>query len=1084
MSTEPSATPSGNVLQFYQSSTVLNVNGGTVDGGDQATVIGSSLNVLDPSGPQMFSQASNFQISNSIFQSAHTINNNIINNSLENISAPLGYQQRMSNVPSSTQQFIGRDTIISSLESHFLEGTPSVAQRKQKIYLLWGLGGAGKTQTALEFAFRFQDSFSKVFLICAASENLIHASFYDIAKQEGLVEPTWLIGKGLLEDRKEEWLTQHGKILPSCRHGNIIITSRNEALVQLTVGDGMATELKGMDEEDAIKLLSIYAGVKNATAEESATLVDITRTLHGFPLALIQAGAYIQQLGCLSTYLERFQSQRAEILATDRSQSIDDYTLSIYSTWNLSWKMLSDSAQEFLRICSYLHFENIPRRFFQRAVQNVDTISQKHPGELMNQVIATLQKLFLNPRQWNDLAMDSIIIQLKSFSLIQVLHGGILYNIHPLVHQWVLDGIKNHMDTLVTAVLATSFGNLRKNETSKSDTLFVLEIQSHSQWAKPLDINEVFIWEAFRQLWSRSGHFAKELELAKHMLHVSETSNGKEHPETLKCTENLGVVYSRLGQYNNALELEQPLLERSKDVLGEQHSDTLMRIQYLATTYQDIGKYNDALRLQEPLLELSKTLLGGQYPETLRRTQDLAITYGRLGRYDEALDLRKSLLQLFEEIWGKEHPETLSQVQNLAVAYKMLGDHNKALELEKPLVELSEKLLGNKHPTSLNRLQNLGRTYQELGRYNNALELQEPLLSLSEKVLGKRHPYTLIRIDLLGVTYGKLGRYKDALELQETLPTLSEQVLGDQHPDTLNRIQNLAITYHDLDRYKEALDLEEPLAKLSAQLLGPQHPDTLTRNQNLAIAYKGLGQYNQALGIEEPLFQLSQQFLGSQHVDTLARMGNLAVTYKMLGNFSKALQLEEPLLKLSEEVLGKYHPQTLTHTHNLAITFGVFGRHNEALELEKPLLEISKEKLGAQNPVTLARAQHLAVTLKALYRYKEALELEQPLLELSSETLGGNHQLTLLRNQNLAITFRHLGRHKEALELEESLVSVTKQLQGERHPNTLVRMESLAKTYSELGEYHKALELEEPLVTLSSEILGKDHLITLRRRGP
>ncbi|KAF9058936.1 P-loop containing nucleoside triphosphate hydrolase protein [Rhodocollybia butyracea] len=801
---------------------------------------------------QMFKQASNFEIRDSTFQvAAHIINNKIINNSLQSITVPSGYQEGMSNLNSqpSTPVFVGRESLISMLEAHFLEGPSSLAQHKSKIYLLWGLGGAGKTQTAIEFASRFEDRFTAVYLIRAASESLIQASFYDIAKESGLSEATWLSGKRWLEKQKEEWLVIYdnadspglnlGSFLPSCRHGNVIITSRNEALVQLTVGStGMATELKDMDDKDAVKLLSIHAGVQNATIEESSIIMEIAKTLHCFPLALVQAGAYIQQQQCLSTYLERFHSQRAQILAVDMSQSFDDNTLSIYSTWRLSWENLGDSAQEFLRICSQLHFENIPQSLFKRAVQNLGKLSEKHPGQLMNDVIFVLKKVFGNQNEWSDAIMDQIIHQLKSFSLIQVLQDGMLYSMHPLVHQWVFDGLKAQHDVIM-GILAISIGNL-----SNDDMVFVLQIQEHCKWVNPLNMDEIFIWEAFRKLWALSGSYLKELELVQHLLHVSETSNGKEHPETLAIAQNLGVVYRHLGRYKDALGLEEPLLELFEQVLGKQHPSTLKQMHRLAITYWSLGRYDDAHHLQEPLLRLSEKVLGKQHLDTLSRTQNLALTYGKLGRYKDELDLEEPLLKLSEKVLGKDHPATLSRAQNLALSYGKLGRYNSELELEEPLLRKSEKVLGKRHPDTLSRALNLALTYRKFGRYEDALELQGPLLELSEQVLGKEHPATLNQAQSLALTYAKLRRYNHALDLQEPLLKLSEQVLGEQHPDTLRRAQNLAFTYRKLGRYSDALGLQEPLLKLSEKVLGKRHPDTLIQTQSLASTYAKLRRYN------------------------------------------------------------------------------------------------------------------------------------------------------------------------------------------------------------------------------------------------
>ncbi|KAE9398723.1 hypothetical protein BT96DRAFT_750640, partial [Gymnopus androsaceus JB14] len=93
----------------------------------------------------------------------------------------------------------------------------------------------------------------------------------------------------------------------------------------------------------------------------------IAKELCYFALALVQAGAYIEQQQCLHIYLDKLHSQRAELLARDMSQSLDRYRLSVYSTWNLSWNKLDESCRIFLQLCSCLHYEGIPRMLFHKA---------------------------------------------------------------------------------------------------------------------------------------------------------------------------------------------------------------------------------------------------------------------------------------------------------------------------------------------------------------------------------------------------------------------------------------------------------------------------------------------------------------------------------------------------------------------------------------------------------------------------------------------------------------------------------------------------------------------------------------------
>ncbi|KAE9389418.1 hypothetical protein BT96DRAFT_752438, partial [Gymnopus androsaceus JB14] len=168
----------------------------------------------------------------------------------------------------------------------------------------------------------------------------------------------WLI----IMDNADDPQLSLGRFLPSCDHGNIIITSRNPDLMQIAV---KSEEIKDMEPDDATKLLLKHAIKNQVTAADEKLAGIIAKELHYFALALVQAGAYINQHKCLNSYLDLLKSQEAELLSRNISQSLDNYTMSIYSTWNLSWNKLEESSKVLLNICAYLHYERIPYALFQ-----------------------------------------------------------------------------------------------------------------------------------------------------------------------------------------------------------------------------------------------------------------------------------------------------------------------------------------------------------------------------------------------------------------------------------------------------------------------------------------------------------------------------------------------------------------------------------------------------------------------------------------------------------------------------------------------------------------------------------------------
>ncbi|KAJ6483199.1 hypothetical protein C8R45DRAFT_871061 [Mycena sanguinolenta] len=158
--------------------------------------------------------------------------------------------------------------------------------QKQKIYVLYGLGGAGKTQIALKF---IQDSphFRDKFLADATSMETIETGLktISVAKQAGnsLQDALrWLAGK------HEEWLLffdnaddpgiDLSRFFAKCSHGNIIITTRNPGLRIY----GAHAQVSDMEEPDAVALLLRRACQHSSSTNEvlAAQIVKVSHQLH------------------------------------------------------------------------------------------------------------------------------------------------------------------------------------------------------------------------------------------------------------------------------------------------------------------------------------------------------------------------------------------------------------------------------------------------------------------------------------------------------------------------------------------------------------------------------------------------------------------------------------------------------------------------------------------------------------------------------------------------------------------------------------------------------------------------------------
>ncbi|KAF7371243.1 FabD/lysophospholipase-like protein [Mycena sanguinolenta] len=229
--------------------------------------------------------------------------------------------------PPPSRIFHGRRTILDAMHQFFAQDT-----RKQKVYVLYGLGGAGKTQVALKFIEEWTH-FTDQLLVDASTTETIETGLKNIAarKQSGDSVPdalSWLI------DNQEEWLLffdnaddpniNLNQFFPKCNHGNIIITSRNPNLR----GYGAHSPVSNMEESDAVILLLKSAQQEASEANEVLAL-DIVKIVVLEKLRQVLGGDHqdtlvaMSNLAVTSNYLRRFEeAEKLQVVVLEKRRKL------------------------------------------------------------------------------------------------------------------------------------------------------------------------------------------------------------------------------------------------------------------------------------------------------------------------------------------------------------------------------------------------------------------------------------------------------------------------------------------------------------------------------------------------------------------------------------------------------------------------------------------------------------------------------------------------------------------------------------------------------------------------------------------
>ena len=709
--------------------------------------------------------------------------------------APLPPSSRLPFTP--TPHFVGRKPELRTLAQamHAREA----AAVSQQLVAVAGLGGIGKTQLAVEFAYRYGRYFAGgVFWVncaepatiqneiaqCGGPAGMALAARFDdlpVEEQYQWVQRAWRepVPRLLIFDNCEDeaTLAAHRPPTGGCR---LLLTSRK---TNWDAGLGLRlTPLRTLSRTQSVELLQ-----RLAPHLEPANADAIAAELGDFPLALHLAGCYLKRYAADVTVAAYLQKLRAPNLLQHRSlQGMESkysptaHDLSVVRTFAVSFERLhAADAIDALAIMLLGHAaclapgQPIPHRLLALTLAADERGWLPHDSEERTVYLAAARQ------------------RLVDLGLLEVEAAGMV--LHRLVAAFVQDAA----------------GSELSRPAVESGMLAEVDRLNSAGYPTPL------------RAW------------LPHLLHVTEASLAREDEQAADlCME---VVYHLFqeGRHASALPYAQRALSIREAVLGREHPDTATSLNNLARLYRSIGKYAAALPLYERALGIREVVLGGEHPDTATSLNNLARLYRSMGEYAAARPLYERALRIREAVLGGEHPDTATSLNNLAYLYRSMGEYAKAQPLYERALVIKEAALGGEHPTTATSLNNLAYLYQSMGEYATALPLYERALAICKMMLGGEHPDTATSLHNLAGLYRSMGEYAAARPLYEGALGIREVVLGGDHPLTAQSLHNLAALYQSMGEYVAARSLYEQALGILQKRLGPEHPNTRIVVQNL-----------------------------------------------------------------------------------------------------------------------------------------------------------------------------------------------------------------------------------------------------------
>jgi CO dehydrogenase nickel-insertion accessory protein CooC1 len=801
------------------------------------------------------------------------------------------------NVPARNADFTGRGATLELLRDKLAGGGMTVVVAQA----LYGLGGVGKTQLALEYAHRFMADYDLVWWVPSERAEETSGALADLARKMGLkvgdnvAEAAEAALEELRRDSSPHWLLifdnaddpkQLEPYLPTGA-GHVLITSRNQAWSHSA--EPLEVDVFTGDE-------SVAHLLRHVPELDRADAKRVADALGHLPLAVEQASAWLEQTGMPArAYVEQLMTQSTRILALNQPP---DYPMPVVATWNLSFERLkkrSPAAVRLLQLCA----------FFSAGPISMDLLYSDEMNESLLPFDETLSE---------KLMLGRVIRDISRFALVKVDQASSSLQIHRLVQ----------------AVIRSQMSEQEQEDARH-------EVHKILAGARPRqgETDDPANWSTYDIIWPHLG---------------PSQADECDDPRTRQLLIDWVRYQWKHGEFESGLNLARRLENLWTHQLGPDHQQTLHLQFQIANVLRSQGRFGDARELDTYVLERQRAVLGTDHPHALITANGLGADLRALGDFRKALALDQETYDSFKEQFGEDYPRSMIAAHNLASSLRLVGDCFGARRLEEETLDRQRQVLGRDHPYTLLSAASLAHDMRAAGAFRESVDLLRVTWEKYREVLGDDMTDTLRAATSLAVSLRKAGEQSEAMTLAQDTYERYKRRYGSDAPDAQSCALNLACDYAAVDDMPSALDLVTGVKAAHQASLGDDHPNTMAATNNLACYLRCIGRLPEALALTDDTLARMQRKLGPSHPLTLSCAVNLANCRGDAGDPGDAEALERQTISLLRETLGRDHPDTLVCEANLAITLRQEGREEDADELRARIISDFSRILGAGHP--------------------------------------------------------------------------------------------------------------------------------------
>jgi tetratricopeptide (TPR) repeat protein len=728
-----------------------------------------------------------------------------------------------------------------------------------------GMGGVGKTQLAVEFAYRFGRYFRGVHWLNLADPSQLDAEIARCGRamnlanfpddQPSQVALTLHVWKSdgprlvILDNFEEPAALQAA--LSQLGHSSLrlLITSRRTDWPPTSGLRPLPLEV--FTPAESLDFLRRALPKRRDRDEELARLAE---QLGHLPLALELAARYLNghpRLG-LEAYLEQcraalehpsMRAWRADLPAPT------GHDLDLQRTFAFSWQQVQDeTARGVFRMAGYLAPNvPIPPEIFERALDL--------SSEACDETLGLLYGLGLLKEGEDHLpAIHPLLAEYARLLARET--GGLL--------EKLADALGDLSNEALETGLPAHFQLLRPH---------LPLLAAHAETANLEAAGR--LWNSFGyHLWMVADYPAARAAYER-ALKIDEAAFGPDHPEVATDVNNLGLVLHALGDLAGARAAFERALKIDEAAFGPDHPKVAIRVNNLGGVLHALGDLAGARAAFERALKIDEAAFGPDHPDVATDVNNLGNVLYALGDLAGARAAFERALRILEAALGSEHPQVALGVNNLGEVLRQQGDLAGARVAFERALRIWEAALGSEHPQVALGVNNLGEVLRQQGDLAGARAAFERALRIFEQQLGEDHPNVATLVNNLGLALRDLGDLAGARVAFERALRIWEAALGSEHPQVATAVNNLGSVLQDMGDLAGARQAFERVLKILEKTLPENHPYVAATTNNLGSVLRDLGDLAGARAAFERALKIFQKSLPPDHPNIKIVQGNL-----------------------------------------------------------------------------------------------------------------------------------------------------------------------------------------------------------------